>query len=165
MRGWDALDARAQGLLAPLVAGTPTLLAHQGQELLALWCAKTVLTLQAVRDRELLPAGAFRELRASMRPPTGFHVAVALRPREGRWPYRFAASGSAATLRSWDVEPTFDDAALDHYRAELCIGHLVIRIAANFTPHARPVDHGPEAIAIWPLSAPAAWPRGLARAA
>lgn len=163
IRAWDGVERRAQALLAPLIAGNPTLLAQQSQELLAFWCTKSVLTLQTVRDPDLLPGGAFRQLRATMQPPTGFRIALALRPREGGWPYRFSASGSASTLRSWDVEPTFGDAALDHYRAELCIGHLVIRAAANFTPHARPYDHGPEAIEIWPLGAPAAWPRGLVR--
>jgi hypothetical protein len=167
-RGWLAgLERAAHPMLEPMVAGLPVVLAVQNQEPLAFWAAKTVTMLQAVRDPELLPATAARQLYAERRPPTGFRVAVALRPREGRWPYRFAAQGSAATLREWDVEPTFPDALLDHYRAELCIGHLVIQAGAKFTPHARAIEYGGPSIQIWPARAPVRWPpaRGLMRAA
>jgi hypothetical protein len=150
-----------------MLLGLPVVLAIQNQETVALWSAKTVMALQAVRDPDLLPATAARRLYAERRPPASFRLAVALRPREGRWPYRFAARGSAATLRKWDVEPTFPDAELDHYRAELCIGHLVIQAGANFTPHARPIEYGGPSLEIWPARTPVRFPpaRGLMRAA
>jgi hypothetical protein len=73
--------------------------------------------------------------------------------------------GSASTLRDWDVEPTFPGTMLDHYYAELCLGHLVIRVGANWTPHGHKLSTGPAAIQVWPLSAPVRWPpkRGIVR--
>lgn len=132
-----------------------------------MWGVKTVLRLQERRDPGLLPESLLSEMEQTRRAPEQFSVAIAMRPREGEWPYRFASSASAATSLPWDVTPAHD-AGVDHYRAELCVGHLVIRVAANFTPHARPVDHGPAAMEIWPLGAPAMWPplrRGLVRLA
>lgn len=167
-RGWiSELEQRAAPLVDWLSGGRPFLLAQQNQETLAFWSVKTILQLQAIRDPELLPAGVYRELHDRQAPPTGVRVAIALRAREGRWPYRFAAQGSAATLREWDVHPTYPDTAIDHYRAELCIGQLVVRAAANFTPHARPVAHGRAAVEIWPAGTPVQFPpaRGLVRAA
>jgi hypothetical protein len=166
-RGWLAeLERAARPTLEPMILGLPVVLALQNQETVALWSAKTVMALQAVRDPGLLPATAARRLYAEQRPPA-FRLAVALRPREGRWPYRFTARGSAATLREWDVEPTFPDAELDHYRAELCIGHLVIQAGANFTPHARPLEYGGPSLEIWPARAPVRFPpaSGLMRVA
>ena len=147
-----------------MVAGYPFVLAVQNQETVAAWAAKTILMLQAVRDDALLPAGAYQQLRTCRRPPTGFAIALALRPRGDRWPYRFTSSGSAATLRPWDVEPTFDDTGVDHYRAQLCLGHLLIQATAGFTPHAR-AFHDDGAVAIWPARTPVHWPpaRSIAR--
>lgn len=165
LRGWMArIEREAAPSLESMIAGYPFVLAVQNQQTVATWAAKTILTLQAVRDDGLLPAGAYDQLRTSGRPPAGFGIALALRPRGDRWPYRFTASGSAATLRPWDVEPTFDDTGIDHYRAELCLGHLVIQAAARFTPHARPFDHD-GAVAIWPARTPVCWPpaRSIAR--
>ena len=167
-RGWISdLEERAMPLVEWLTGGRPFMLGQQNQETVAMWGTKTILVLQAIRDPDLLPVGAYRGLHGGQSPPDGFRVAIALRAREGRWPYRFAAQGSATTLREWDVLPTYPDTAIDHYRAELCLGQLVIRCAANFTPHARPVDHGRAATEIWPTGAPLQFPpaRGLVRAA
>jgi hypothetical protein len=166
-RGWLAtVEEHAMPLVEWMSGGRPFMLAQQNQELVAFWGVKTILLLQAIRDPELLPLEVYRRMYEMRTPPPGFRVAVALRPREGRWPYRFAAQGSATTLREWDVEPTYADTEIDHYRAELCIGQLVIRAAANFTPHARPIAHGSAAIEIWPARAPVQFPpaRGLVRA-
>jgi hypothetical protein len=148
-----------------MIAGLPVVLAQQNQEMLARWVAKTVLSLQADRDPELLPPAAYHQLTATSRPPEGLRVSVALRPREGKWPYRFASMGSASTLRDWDVEPTFPGTILDHYYAELCLGHLVIRVGAKWTPHGHHLPLGPAAIQVWPLSTPVRWPpkRGIVR--
>jgi hypothetical protein len=159
-------EKRAAALLARMVAGYPLLLDRENQRTVATWAAKTVLTLQAVRDPDLIPAGAYRELRELERPPTGFRLALAMRPWEAAWPYHFTFAASAATLREWDVEPTFPGTTIDHYRAELCVGHLVIAVAAGFTPHARAVEQTPETIEIWPARVPLRWPPegGLQRA-
>jgi hypothetical protein len=165
-RGWLArLEDAAQPALETMIAGNPLLLALQNQETVALWAVKTILMLQLVHDPELMPVAVFRELRDKQRPPTAFRIAVGLRPREGRWPLGFAAQASAATLRRWDVGPTFPGATIDHYRAELCVGHLVVRAGANFTPHARPIDRDPATVEIWPARVPMRWPpaRGLVR--
>jgi hypothetical protein len=164
--GWiKELEHRSRPLVSGMIAGLPVVLAQQNQEMLARWVAKTVLSLQVIRDPELLPVGAYQQLAATGRPPTGLRVSVALRPREGKWPYRFASMGSASTLRDWDVEPTFPGTMLDHYYAELCLGHLVIRVGANWTPHGHKLSTGPAAIQVWPLSAPVRWPpkRGIVR--
>jgi hypothetical protein len=159
------LEHHSRPLVGGMIAGLPVVLAQQNQEMLARWVAKTVLSLQALRDPELLPLGAYEELAATRRPPTGLRVSVALRPHEGQWPYRFASMGSISTLRDWDVEPTFPGTLLDHYYAELCLGHLVIRVGAAWTPHGHRLPVGPAAIQVWPLSTPVRWPpkRGIVR--
>jgi hypothetical protein len=159
------LEHHSRPLVGGMIAGLPVVLAQQNQEMLARWVAKTVLSLQALRDPELLPVGAYHELTATRRPPTGLRVSVALRPHEGQWPYRFASMGSISTLRDWDVEPTFPGTMLDHYYAELCLGHLVIRVGAAWTPHGHKLPLGPAAIQVWPLSTPVRWPpkRGIVR--
>lgn len=164
--GWiKQLEDRARPLVGGMIAGLPVILAQQNQEMLARWVAKTVLFLQAYRDPEILPGGAYRQLTETGRPPEGLRVSVALRPREGQWPYRFASIGSASTLRDWDVEPTFPGTTLDHYYAELCLGHLVIRVGAQWTPHGYKLPIGPAAIQVWPISTPVRWPpkRGIVR--
>ena len=164
--GWiNTLEYYARPLLSGMIGGLPVILAQQNQEMLARWVAKTVLSLQAYRDPELLPVGAYRALTATGRPPEGLRVSVALRPREGQWPYRFASMGSVSTLHAWDVEPTFPGTILDHYYAEMCLGHLVIRVGAQWTPHGEKLTVGPAAIQVWPLSTPVRWPpkRGIVR--
>jgi hypothetical protein len=167
LSGWiDRLEQFARPLISHMVAGNPVVLAQQNQEMLALWATKTMLSLQMVRDPDLLPTEAYRQLAVTLQPPTGFAVAVAMRPHEGKWPYRFQALGSTMTMRGWDVEPTFPDTWVDHYRAELCIGHLVIRAGANFTPHAPLFEAGSTTMGIWPVRSPERWPpaRGIVRA-
>jgi hypothetical protein len=164
--GWiKELEHRSRPLVAGMIAGLPVILAQQNQAMLARWVAKTVLSLQAYRDPELLPLGAYQALTATARPPEGLRVSVALRPREGQWPYRFASMGMASTLRDFDVEPTFPGTLLDNYYAELCLGHLVIRVGAQWTPHGYKLPVGPAAIQVWPLSTPVRWPpkRGIVR--
>jgi hypothetical protein len=164
--GWiKELEHRSRPLVSGMIAGLPVILAQQNQEMLARWVAKTVLSLQADRDPELLPVGVYHQLTERHRPPDGLRVSVALRPREGKWPYRFASMGSASTLRDWDVEPTFPGTSLDHYYAELCLGHLVVRVGAQWTPHGYKLPVGPAAIQVWPLSTPVRWPpkRGIVR--
>jgi hypothetical protein len=164
--GWiKDLEHRSRPLVSGMIAGLPVILAQQNQEMLARWVAKTVMSLQAHRDPELLPLGAYHQLTQTHRPPEGLRVSVALRPREGKWPYRFASIGSASTLRDWDVEPTFPGTMLDHFYAELCLGHLVIRVGAQWTPHGMTLPVGPSAIQVWPLSTPVRWPpkRGIVR--
>lgn len=164
--GWiKELEHHARPLVGGMIAGLPVILAQQNQEMLARWVAKTVMSLQALRDPELLPEGAYHQLTETRRPPDGLRVSVALRPHEGKWPYRFASMGSASTLREWDVEPTFPGTMLDHYYAELCVGHLVIRVGAQWTPHGQKFVAGPAAIQVWPLSTPVKWPpkRGIVR--
>jgi hypothetical protein len=160
------LEREAAPVLETLIAGRPIVLDQHIQRTLACWAAKTILMLQAVREPELLPADVFRDLRTSDAPPTGFRIGIGLRPREGRWPYRFAALGTTASRRGWDVGRTYD-APVDHYRAELAIGHLVVRATASFSPHARPIDPGAASIEIWPARVPVRWPpaRGLVRIA
>jgi hypothetical protein len=53
----------------------------------------------------------------------------------------------------------------DDYYAELCLGHLVIRVGARWTPHGLKLPVGPSAIQVWPLSTPVRWPpkRGIVR--
>jgi len=164
--GWiKQLEHHSRPLVSGMIAGLPVVLAQQNQEMLARWVAKTVLSLQALRDPELLPLGAYKQLAETGRPPTGLRVSVALRPHEGKWPYRFASMGSTSTLREWDVEPTFPGTLLDHYYAEMCLGHLVIRVGAAWTPHGYKLPVGPAAIQVWPLSTPVRWPpkRGIVR--
>jgi hypothetical protein len=164
--GWiKDLEHRSRPLVSGMIAGLPVVLAQQNQEMLARWVAKTVLSLQADRDPELLPAAAYQQLTETTRPPAGLRVSVALRPHEGKWPYRFASMGAASTLREWDVEPTFPGTILDQYYAELCLGHLVIRVGAKWTPHGHHLPVGPAAIQVWPLSTPVRWPpkRGIVR--
>jgi len=164
--GWiKDLEHRSRPLVSGMIAGLPVVLAQQNQEMLARWVAKTVLSLQADRDPELLPLGAYRQLTETSRPPAGLRVSVALRPHEGKWPYRFASMGSASTLRDWDVEPTFPGTMLDFYYAELCLGHLVIRVGAKWTPHGHQLPVGPAAIQVWPITTPVRWPprRGIVR--
>ena len=164
--GWiKELEGRARPLVGGMIGGLPVILAQQNQEMLARWVAKTVLCLQAYRDHELLPEGAYHQLTQAHRPPDGLKVTVALRPHEGKWPYRFASMGLASTLREFDVQPTFEGAVLDNYYAELCVGHLVIRVGAKWTPHGQKFVAGPAAIQVWPLSTPVRWPpkRGIVR--
>src|SRR3954465_4561305 len=164
--GWiKDLEHRSRPLVSGMIAGLPVILAQQNQEMLARWVAKTVLSMQADRDPELLPLAAYQQLTQTGRPPDGLRVSVALRPHEGKWPYRFASMGSASTLRDWDVLPTFPGTILDHYYAELCLGHLVIRVGAQWTPHGMRLPVGPAAIQVWPLSTPVRWPpkRGIVR--
>ena len=164
--GWiTEVEMRTAPLVSAMVWGLPVVLAQQNQEMLARWVAKTVLSLQVLQDPELLPAGAYQQLRSTKRPPSGLCVSVALRPHEGKWPYRFASMGLSSTLRDFDVEPTFPDTMLDTYYAELCIGHVVIRVGASWTPHGQKFAVGPAAIQVWPLSAPVRWPpkRGIVR--
>ena len=164
--GWiKDLEQRARPLVGGMVSGLPVVLAQQNQEMLARWVAKTVLSLQAHNDPELLPLGAYQQIASTGRPPEGLRVSVALRPREGKWPYRFASLGLASTLREFDVEPTFPGTLLDHYYAELCIGHIVIRVGANWTPHGQRFEVGRAAVQVWPPSAPFRWPpqRGIVR--
>ncbi len=160
--GWiKDLEQRSRPLMAGMIAGLPVILGQQNQEMLARWVAKTVLSLQAYRDVELLPAAAYHQLTATRRPPDGLRVSVALRPREGKWPYRFESMGSASTLREFDVEPTFPGAVLDHYYAELCLGHLVVRVGAQWTPHGYRLPVGRAAVQVWPPSTPFRWPPRL----
>lgn len=138
-RGWLAdLERRARPVLEPMIAGVPVVLPVQNQETAALWAAKTMLSLQAVRDPEQLTSPSMRHLYEEQRPPNGFRIAAALRPREGRWPYRVTAT-------------------------ELCIGHLVIQ--TNLAPHAR--EYGDASLEIWPARVALRWPppRGIVRAA
>ena len=163
--GWmAALEAQAQPTLAPMVLGHPVVLAQQNQETVARWALKSVLALQTVRDPGVLPPALFADFRQIGLPPNGFRVTVALRPREPGWPYRFAATGSAATRRAWEVEPAYPQTGIDHYRAELCVGHLVIRAGAPFAPSGHGVERL-DGIEIWPLGAPVRWPakRGSVR--
>src|SRR5215210_4302869 len=103
--GWiKQLEHHSRPLVSGMIAGLPVVLAQQNQEMLARWVAKTVLSLQALRDPELLPLG------------------------------------------EWDVEPTFPGTMLDHYYAEMCLGHLVIRVGAAWTPHGYKLPVGPAAI-------------------
>jgi hypothetical protein len=164
--GWMAeVEQRAGPLLGGMVRGLPVVLAQQNQAMIARWVAKTVLSLQVVQDPDLLPPEAYQQLAATGQPPSGTRVSVALRPREGKWPYRFASMGLTSTLREFDVEPTFPGTPLDNYYAELCLGHIVIRVGANWTPHGQKFSAGPAAIQVWPLSAPVRWPpkRGIVR--
>ena len=164
--GWiTEVEQRTAPLVSGMVRGLPVVLAHQNQEMLARWVAKTVLSLQVLQDPELLPFGAYEQLASTGRPPTGLRVSVALRPHEGKWPYRFASMGLTSTLREFDVAPTFQDTLLDTYYAELCIGHIVIRVGASWTPHGQQLAVGPAAVQVWPLSAPVRWPpkRGIVR--
>ena len=150
-RGWLAtIEADARPLVERLTTGDPHLLGQEDQRALALWGTKTILLLQAIRDPELVPPGAFWRMHQERRPPAGLRVAVALRAPEGRWPYRFAAQGSG----------------VDYYRAELCVGGLVIRVAANFAAQVRPIDLGSAAVEIWPAVAPVEFPpaHGIVRA-
>jgi hypothetical protein len=164
--GWlKEVEERAGPLVSGMVRGLPVVLAQQNQEMLARWIAKTVLSLQVLQDPELLPPGAYQQLASTGRPPAGLRISVALRPHEGKWPYRFASMGLTSTLREFDVEPTFPDTPLDNYYAELCVGHVVIRVGANWTPHGQRFEVGRAAIQVWPPSAPVRWPpkRGIVR--
>lgn len=138
-RGWIAdLERRARPVLEPMIAGVPVVLPVQNQETAALWAAKTMLSLRAVRDPERLPAPAMRRLYEDQLPPDGFRIAAALRPRESRWPYRVTAT-------------------------EFCVGHLVIQ--TNLAPHA--LEYSGASLEIWPATAVRRWPpaRGIVRAA
>lgn len=167
-RGWlGVVEDAARGLVTTMVAGRPLVLDRHNQCDVALWAATTIVKLQAVRDPALVSPAACRQLREDRRVPTGFRIAVALRPREGRWPYRFAAQGAAATARAFDVEPTFSDTGLGHYQAEFCAGHLVVAASARFTPIAEQARHDYAWTEIWPARTPVRWPaaRGIVRTA
>jgi hypothetical protein len=167
-QGWLAVvEDAARGLVTTMVAGRPLVLDRHNQCDIALWAATTIVTLQAVREPGLVSPEACLQLRDDRRPPAGFRIAVAMRPHEGRWPYRFAAQGTQATARAFDVEPTFSDADVGHYQAELCAGHLVLAAAARFTPIAEQVRHDYAWTEIWPARIPVRWPqaRGIVRTA
>lgn len=157
-RGWMLrVEDDARATVEPMLLGTPVVLAQQNQERLARWCVKTVLALQAIRDPNLLGTDVYRQFAAHGLPPQGFRVSVGIRPREGHWPYRFSSLGSATERQVWDIEPTYSGAATDHYRAEFCAGHLVIRVAAHFAPHAGEAEPA-ATIDVWPLRSPVRWP-------
>jgi hypothetical protein len=167
-RGWLAVvEDAARPLVTTMVAGRPLVLDRHNQCDIALWAATTIMKLQVVRDPALVSPAACRQLREERRPPTGFRIAVAMRPREGRWPYRFAAHGSPGAAREFDVQPTFSDTELGRYHAELCAGHLVVAASARFTPAAEQVQHDWAWSEIWPARTPVRWPaaRGLVRTA
>ena len=88
--------------------GRTVTLSRANQETVALWGAKTILMLEAIREPERVQLDAFRLMYETRLPSAD--IAIAMREAEGRWPYRFAARGSAA---------------------ELCVGHLVIRANAH----------------------------------
>jgi hypothetical protein len=161
-RGWiPDVERDAMPVLKRLIAGTPFIVSQQNQGALALWSAKTILTLQAAQAPATFSAAVYRHTFERREPPTGFRLALGLRPREGGWPYRFAAQGFRASNGRPGLEPTFPGMVIDSYRAGLCIGHLVIRAAATFEPCDVQLIGDtiePATLPIWPLSAPACWP-------
>src|SRR3954451_12554515 len=56
------LEEDAAPALRGLMAGRPRVLTQQDQELLALWAAKTILTLQAARDPDTFCAELYNDV-------------------------------------------------------------------------------------------------------
>ncbi len=158
LRSWMAeVETNAEPLVRQMVGGYALVLTLENQSQVASWAAKTLTTLQALRNRELFSPALYEEVALGRRPPTGFRIALTGRPRDGNWPCRFSAIGSASARRDWDVEPTFPDSPIDHYRAELCVGHLVVRATARLSPTGHDFDRG-NALDIWPARTPVRWP-------
>jgi hypothetical protein len=162
------LEAEAMPVLELLIAGRPFVLAVRNQETLALWSAKTILMLEAAHDPTTFSTEAYRHVFDHHEPPTGFELALGIRPREGEWPCRFTAQGFTAGNGRQGLLPTYPGMAIDSYRAGFCIGHLVVRARASFAPIdaqllAEPIDAA--SLNIWPTTAPARWPpaTGLVR--
>jgi hypothetical protein len=160
--GWmKRLEAEAMPVLELLIAGRPFVLGLRNQETLALWAAKTILMLEAAHDPTTFSTEAHRHVFEHREPPTGFQLALGIRPHEGEWPCRFTAQGFTASSGRPGLLPTYPDMAIDSYRAGLCIGHLVVRARASFAPTdaqllADPIDAA--SLNIWPMTAPAHWP-------
>jgi hypothetical protein len=162
------LEAEAMPVLKLLIAGRPFVLGLRNQETLALWSAKTILMLEAAHDPTTFSTETHRHVFHHREPPTGFQLALGIRPHEGEWPCRFTAQGFTASNGRPGLLPTYPDMAIDNYRAGLCIGHLVVRARASFAPTdaqllADPIDAA--SLNIWPMTAPARWPppAGLVR--
>jgi hypothetical protein len=167
--GWmSRLEAEAMPVLKLLIAGRPFVLGLRNQETLALWAVQTILMLEAAHDPTTFSSEAHRHVFEHREPPTGFQLALGIRPREGEWPCRFTAQGFTASNGRLGLLPTYPGMTIDSYRAGLCIGHLVVRARASFAPAdaqllADPIDAA--SLPIWPATSPARWPpaAGLVR--
>jgi hypothetical protein len=162
------IDDEAMPVLKLLVAGWPFVLSQQNQKALAAWSAMTILMFEAAGSPETFSREVHRHVFEHRQPPTGFRLALGIRPREGEWPCRFAAQGFKAGNGRPGLLPTFSGMTIDTYRAGLCVGHLVIRASARFAPRDAEVLPDPidtASLAIWPARAPVRWPppAGLVR--
>jgi hypothetical protein len=161
-RGWlSRLETEARPVLEVLISGRPFVLDRINQETLALWSAKTILTLQAARGPATFSRAVHRDVFERREPPTGFRLGLGIRAHEGEWPLRFGARSFRAGSGRPGLLPTFPGMAIDSYRAGLCVGHLVVRARASFAPQDADVLAEPAGVAsleIWPTRSPARWP-------